>query len=333
MSSVAARTAMIPVSRQVRAYFAPYDPIANHSAIFDPAKSGAFLLDAPPSPWLDLGWIENFRRTSGTAVLAMCAGLKGAPAGQFRKALEASVEFDFRQWGKLQMALAGGSQQMNVLASDPSASARPSGGIPLPAVAVLAGSSASELILGPGTVDSFAVGDLLAVDVDYQQETGYVGTGIAAAYVRDPADVQRDRDYVRRVTFNVARVAEKTTTSILLAQSLPGGTPANGASVQKIAALVDREGGSFFQEWSALFVWQAESGGRICFYYPRLSPSRPSGTGKTGTPEETLGTIDGTLTSVALHASFLAFPYTDENDGEAVLCYRSYFPADAAAVY
>ena len=40
--------------------------------------------------------------------------------------LDARVEFDFREWGKLQMALAGGSEHMNVLASDPIAAAQPS---------------------------------------------------------------------------------------------------------------------------------------------------------------------------------------------------------------
>jgi len=37
---------------------------------------------------------------------------------QFRGPLEAGVEFDFREWGKLQMALASGAEHMNVLASD-----------------------------------------------------------------------------------------------------------------------------------------------------------------------------------------------------------------------
>ena len=39
------------------------------------------------------------------------------------------------------------------------------------------------------------------------------------------------------------------------------------------------------------------------------------------------------LTSVGLHASFVALPFTDTNDGQTVLCYRSYFPAAMAAVY
>jgi len=48
---------------------------------------------------------------------------------------------------------------------------------------------------------------------------------------------------------------------------------------------------------------------------------------------ENFAEIAGPLTSLGLHASFLALPFTDTNDGQAVLCYRSYFPAAMAAVY
>jgi len=34
-----------------------------------------------------------------------------------------------------------------------------------------------------------------------------------------------------------------------------------------------------------------------------------------------------------LRASFLALPFIDTNDGQSVVCYRSYFPAGTAAVY
>ena len=54
---------------------------------------------------------------------------------------------------------------------------------------MLDGSSAGEILLGAGAVDDFAIGDILAVDLDYGQQTGWVGSGIAAAYVKDPADV------------------------------------------------------------------------------------------------------------------------------------------------
>jgi len=137
---------------------------------------------------------------------------------------------------------------------------------------------------------------------------------------------------------------------------------------QVVVAFVDREGGSFFQEWSALFVVEAESGGRVCFYYPRLSPNPGAGasgaTTKSGAgiktskgasvkngnatavaarssagsssqkfSREEFSEIQKPLMSVGLHASFVALPFTDTNDGQAVSCYRSYFPAAMAAVY
>ena len=49
-----------------------------------------------------------------------------------------------------------------------------------------------------------------------------------------------------------------------------GRRTATGAKLQAITGFVDREGGSFYQEWSALFVMQGSQGDRIFFHYPRL---------------------------------------------------------------
>jgi hypothetical protein len=299
--------------------------------VFDPAH-GIFALDAPPAPWLNLGWVDQLQRTSLTTSDAARGGTRGAAFSPFRGHLEARVEFEFHEWGKMQMALASGAQHLNVLATDASATQQASGGLALPAASLLPGSTAQTLQVGAGAADQFADGDLVAVDVDYEQQTGYVCTGIAGAYVRDPQDVRRDADYVRRVTFNVGRVASKTSTALLLAQPLAGGTPAAGAAVQKVVAFVDREGGSFSQEWSALFVTEAASGGSVCLYYPRLVPFREGGAKGSGTVEGT-NVITSVLESLTLRASFLALPVVDGNDGETSLCYRSYFPAIAAAVY
>jgi hypothetical protein len=368
MSTSPLRSAMVPMTRQMRVYFAPVNRITETPTIFDPGASGAFNLDSAPAPWLDLGWIDSFERFYDTPTEVVRSGMNTLPSLQFRGPIEARVEFDFKEWGKLQMALAGGSEHMNVLATNSSATPQPSGGTPIPAVAVLAGSTASLLVLGAGALSGFPVASLIAVDLDYQQQVGYVGSGISAAYVTSPSAVNNDANYVRRVTFNVGRVVEQTATSVVLAQPLLAGVPATGSSVQVVAAFVDREGGSFFQEWSALFVVEPESGGRICFYYPRLSPNPGAGshgvglkataslnTAKSGggTPKKALTTTTsgghlGTsqkfhredfvdfarpITSVVLHASFIALPYVDSNDGQTVLCYRSYFPAAAAAVY
>lgn len=217
---------------------------------------------------------------------------------------------------------------MNVLATNASASAAASGGAPLSAVPVLAGSTAEELVLG-AAVSGFQAGQLVVCDIDYQQQVGYVGTGIAAAYVKAPANVQQDANYVRRVSFNVGRVAQVTATSLVLAQELPGGAPSAGASVQQVIAFVDREGGTFLQQWSGLFVMEEESGGRVCFFYPLLSPT----TAKQIWQRETLVLVQKPIGEMALMASFTALPTVDLNDGAVVLCYRSYFPASGAAVY
>ncbi len=344
MSTSPIRPGMVPISRRVRAYFAVMNQASGTPTLFDPGKYGLFPLDAPPAPWLDLGWIDNFQRSCGTGAEFLRAGVRGAPVTQVRGALDVQVEFDFREWGKLQMALAGGSEHMNVLGTDPSAAPQPSGGTPLAAVAVLPGSTASQVVLGQGAVSGFSVGDVIAVDSDYQQQTGYVGTGIAAAYVQDPADVNRDPNYVRRVTFNVGRVAQITTTALLLSQPLLGGLPQNLGGVQKVIAFVDREGGSFFQEWSALFVAEENAGGRVCFHYPRLSPTTSLRTSMPMDsftlqrttkvfPREEEVPIEKPMAALALHAAFQAMPHVDENDGQIAVCYRSYFPARMAAVY
>ena len=330
----------------MRAYFAPVNRATETPTLFDPGKYGVFALDQPPAPWIDLGWIDNFERYCAMVTEPVRAGVNGSPVGQFHGPLDVRVEFEFREWGKLQMALAGGSEHMNVLASDPDANAQPSGGTPLAAAIVLAGSTASEVVVGAGAVGTFSIGDILAVDADYAEQVGYVGTGIAAAYVSDPVAVNRDANYIRRVTFNVGRVVEQTATTLVLAQPLLAGAPAAGVGVQKVVAFVDREGGAFFQEWSGLFVAEEEAGGRVCFHYPRLSPTTsiqtsirlnlnaPSQTGavKVFQREEDVEIVKP-ISAVALRAAFMALPHVDENDGQTVVCYRSYFPTAMAAVY
>lgn len=334
MSTLALRAAMVPLTRRVRAFFAPVDRNTETPTVFDPGKYGAFLLSTPPSPWIDLGWVDNFQRLCNTTTEPLRMGAQGAAAGQFRTGLDARVDFDFREWGKLQMALAAGGEHMNVLAPDPSAEARPSGGSPVTAVAVLPGSTAVEIVVGEGTVDAFSVNDMIAVDADYSGESGYAGAGISGAYISDPSLVREDANYLRRITFNVGRVVEKTATSLVLAQPLLAGTPAAGMHVQKVIAFVDREGGTFFQEWSALFVAEEESGGRVCYYYPRLSPTtKPEQSAAKAFAREEGIPVREQIVSLALHAAFVALPYTDINDGQPALCYRSYFPAAMAALY
>jgi hypothetical protein len=323
--SFSQRGPMQPLAARIRAYFAPVARDTSTPTIFDPAKDDSFALDSPPAPWLDAGWISNFTRTADTKFVPLRVGAKNAARLQCRRGLGATIGFEMHDWGKLQMAISSGSQHMNLLAEEANTTPEPSGGVPLAPVALLAGSTAGQLVVGSGAVDSFNIGDLVAVDIDYAQQTGYVGTGIAGAFVKAAADVGFDPNYIRRVTFNVGRISGKTQTSLQLAQPLLAGPPPVNAQIQKVVGFVDREGGSFFQEWSALFVCESETGARAFYYYPRVQPAAPA--------HESSSVIAGAFDAWSLHAKLIALPTTDLADGEQVLCYRSFIPAQNAALY
>jgi hypothetical protein len=321
-NSYARRTQMAPAARAVRAYAAPIDRVRGIIAAFDPAQ-GQFDLESPPAPWIDLGWVENFKRTAATKYDALRTGPAANITVQYRTQPEARVDFDLLSWGKLQLALSGGTQQMNVLAEQPGLPPQPSGGMPLPASPVQSGSTYTEIVLTSDQLVSYNVGGIVAVDVDYNGQTGYLGSGAPGAYLASPLNGQSYFDFVRRITFNVSRICDKTSSSLQLAEPLIA-LPTSSMSVQKVIAFLDREGSSFFQEWSGLFIVAPDSGGRACFYYPRLQPAA----GASETREE----FAAPLFSHRLHVSLNALPTTDTNDNETVLCYRSYFPAANAAV-
>ena len=57
-------SAPAPVAQRVRGYFAPVNRATQAPALFDPAEQGNFNLDSPPTPWISLGWIQEFARKS-----------------------------------------------------------------------------------------------------------------------------------------------------------------------------------------------------------------------------------------------------------------------------
>jgi hypothetical protein len=323
--SFSQRGPMQPLASRIRAYFAPVARDTSTPTIFDAAKDGSFTLDAPPTPWLDARWISNFTRTAETKIVPLRAGAKNVARTQCRRTLGAALEFDMHEWGKLQMAISSGSQHMNLLAEEANTTPEPSGGAPLSPTALLTGSTATQLVVGSGAVNSFSIGDMVAVDLDYAQQTGYVGSGIVGAFVKAAADVGFDPNYIRRVTFNVGRVSGKTQTTLQLAQPLLAGVPPASAQIQKVVGFVDREGGSFFQEWSALFVCESETGARAFYYYPRVQPATPA--------NEVPSVVAGAFDTWTLHARLIALPTIDSADNEQVLCYRSFIPATNAALY
>ncbi len=319
----AKRSQMMPLARSVRAYIAPVGRPSGAIVAFDPATAAQFNVDAPPTPWLPLGNVENFQRTAATKYETLRNGPVGNITVQYRTQPEARVEFDLPAWGKLQMALTGGTQMMNVLAEMPMVDPQSSGGDAIPASPLQSGSIDTSLVLTPDQLALYEVGDIVAVDADYGGQTGYIGAGAPAAYLASPLSLGTHLDYIRRVTFNISTVAAITPSALTLAQPLIANPVVPGMAVQRVMAFVDREGSSFFQEWSGLFIVPADSGGRACFYYPRLQVAASG--------REARQDFTAPLFSHMLHATLHAFPTTDPNDGETVLCYRSYLPAKYAA--
>ncbi len=105
------------ITRRVRAYFAPVDRILGKPAVFDPSVQGDFDLDAPPAPWLDLGWIEGFTRKSSSEIGTLVAGLPGVTQAQTRGSVDARISLRFKTWNKLTMGLAAGSEHLNLLSA------------------------------------------------------------------------------------------------------------------------------------------------------------------------------------------------------------------------
>jgi hypothetical protein len=318
-------SAPAPVARRVRGYFAPVNRAAQTPVLFDAAEQGSFSLDAPPAPWISLGWIQEFARKPASKTSQVSTGIPAATLAQVRETLEAQVSLQFLSWTKLTMALATGSQHMNLLAPASGAVPAADGAQAAAAVTPQSGSTATSIVLASADAATFTPGSIIALDVDYTGQTGFVGAPVAGAYVRQALT---DVDYIRRVTFNVGLVTQVNSTGLTLAEPLPAGIPAAGTRLQRVNGFVDREGGSFYQEWSALFVMQGSQGERIFFHYPRLQTM-------TGAEEAAIpldGKNQNGQARVILKGRFIALPVSDPLDGERVLCYRSFLPAPKALV-
>lgn len=311
MPTLAMQPGLAPAVRRVRAFFAPVNRSSAMPTAFDASAAASFDMDAPPAPWVDLGWISGFTRTSGTKLQAIEGGAPGAVLLQGRQSVGATVSMAFERWSKLTMALSCGTQQINVLQANANA------------VPIAAANSTATFLSTPNGTGSIQAGDMIAVDVDYSGQTGYVGAGVAAAYAAATV-MTGDLHWIRRMTLNVARVIALTATGVQLAGPLLAGVPAQGMQAQTVVALQDREGSTFFQEWSGLFCMQGEQGDALFFYYPRLQTA--GGAAEAAVP------LTAPLSQILLNGKFIALPVTDALDGARVCCYRSYVPCGNAQV-
>jgi hypothetical protein len=299
-----------PAVRRVRGYFAPVNRFTATPTVFDATTVASFDPDAPPAPWVDLGWLNGFARTSGTKLQVVESGAPGTVLLQGRQSIGGTVSMTFERWSKLTMALTCGAQQTNVLA----AGTNP--------VTITAASSTATFLSTPNVAGTIQAGDMIAVDADYNGQTSYLGAGASAAYLATA--IGSDVNWIRRMTLNVGRVTAVTGTGLQLAEPLLAGVPAQGMQAQQIVALQDREGGTFFHEWSGLFCMQGEQGDALFFYYPRLQTS--------GGPAETVVPLTAPLSQLLLNGHFVALPVVDPTDGSQVCCYRTYLPCANAQV-
>ncbi len=151
-------SAPAPIARRVRGYFAPVNRSAQTPVLFDPSAQGQFSLDAPPAPWISLGWIQNFTRKPASRSAVLLTGIPASPLEQVRETLEAQVSLEFLSWTKLTMALATGSQHMNVLVPASGASAAADGAQAAAAVIPQSGSTATSILLASSDAARFSAG-------------------------------------------------------------------------------------------------------------------------------------------------------------------------------
>ena len=181
--SVSVVGAVAPVTRRVRAYFAPVNRAAGVPTVFDAAQMGAFALECAAGAVGGSGMVLEVcaeERDEGGGADDRGSGGGAEPGADARWRLRCQLEFE--SWGKLQLALAAGSQQMNLLQTATGAAANGSGGVAAAAVP-LAGRDRRRrtLNVGAAAAAQFQVGELVAVDVDYVAQVGFVGSGVSAA--------------------------------------------------------------------------------------------------------------------------------------------------------
>jgi hypothetical protein len=137
----------------------------------------------------------------------MLTGIPAAPLEQVRETLQAQVSLQFLSWTKLTMALATGSQHMNVLAARERRDAwRRMERKQLPAVTPQSGSTSTSICWRRDAA-KFHAGIDRRGGRGLHRADGIRGTPVAGAYVRQALT---DVDYMRRVTFNVALVSQVT---------------------------------------------------------------------------------------------------------------------------
>lgn len=329
-----------------RAYFAPFNQqqavaTADTSigpSIYDLLVTGKFTDNGtPPSGWHDLGYIKNFKFTPGSKTGNIVTGYRGVIRAKYRAETGEKMTCMFTEMSRMALKIASGTQVFNLLVSSAAASTTgplsSSGNTPVAMGAsgyVVSGiGGLPTLYVASGSGANFSAGQYIVCDQDYNG-TDYGFVGDAGANVFQGAVT--DTDFIRKTSDYVACIKQVSGDALILTGPFVGGgnsaagetattAPTAGAKVQRINGYATREGGTFIQEWSAMFILSTIDGSQMMFYYPRISPDTFQ-----GFTEENLQGATSMQTN-ALTASFDALAFDDPLDGETVVAYRAYFPA------
>ena len=317
-----------------RAYFAPFD-VYDSAQTFNTSigpmmvdlTTGPFDRGSLPSNFFDAGWIKDFKLTPESKVGSVRSGYRGAIHVQYKGQVGESFDFKFREYARLQYKLATGSSVINLLSGATPTTAGPvsASGAPTTLMSSYAVAGGVGTLTVPSS-SGFAVGDWIVCDIDYNTATygiiGDVGTPVFQNAVTDV-------DYIRKTSDYVAKVANKTATTLVLDQPFAGGgssgnvVPQAGSKIQKIKGWTAREGGTYFAEWTALFLLDTIDGAQIAVYYPHVSVGQPKDIAANWAIEN-IGTTD--LGGYELDASYVALAFDDPLDGETVVGYKGFYP-------
>lgn len=335
-----------------RALFAPYN-IALGSSVASTAV-GPTILDLTTGPFdsnnpqnfgfLDLGWIKDAKLTPESKIGQVRSGYRGAVRAQYRGQVGESLEFKFREYGRLQYRLATGTNVINLLSGTVPQTNGPlsaSGAIKV-AVTAYASGTAPYGVGGQGTAATLtvasspsgagiAVGSYIVSDIDYNPTTyGIVGDAGVPVFQNAVVDI----DYIRLNSDYVARVTAINGNVLTLDLPFQGGGSGSPAPygpgstnpqsfVQVIKGWSAREGGTFIGEWTGLFLMNTIDGAQIAVYYPHLSILQNRDVAGAWAIEN-VGTTD--LGGAELDAQFTALAFDDPLDGETVVGYKAFYP-------
>lgn len=330
------RQNMLLIGAGWRGYFGPWDYQAALTSttggpkILDLEVQGPFSTTSPPTGFTDTGWIKEFRVTPQSKIGQVRSGYRGAVRAQYRGEVGLQFEFKFRESGRLQMKLASGTTVLNMLAPANGATAHetsPLGTAGAPAVSMTSYSVVgASAILSVSSASGFVAGNYIVCDTDYSISSGVIGSNGSWVFPNAVTDV----DYIRKTSDFVARILSINGNNLTLDQPFVGGgapaatngTPLAGSKVQKVLGWTAREGGTFIQEWSGIFLSDTIDGAQIAMYFPHISPMQFRTFPNWAI--ENVGNTD--LSGYEIDAAFNTLAFDDPIDGETVVGYYAYYP-------